>query len=1108
MCPRLNITCGSMAFLYKRFLRGKLALIPIVAVLFQLLGGITLHSQAGVFSTALEPSNIYRTFYANLSFSALVMASSSGSVAVSGSDAFGNYFEVGYVDLAGGVISRHRFSLSSSPRAIASDGDAGLYYAVGMAGGEVAVYSSRSGAVTYIQASRYSVERLAIGVSGSGEPYLAALDSMGTLYMYRASRGGWAELGPVRSTAIYNYTEGRVLDISPLEVVSGGVRRTDPSLILALYSPPTAILRFNVTNETGHQVDGAVISAYPVKPYSSIAIQGITDQSGMASLELPILDQFSYYIINITHPLYITESIAVNLSRKDSGQVITYLVTMRRGAGEVVGYRPPATLSIASIIDITGAPEEIRIGGGVILPVRPLAVKLVRPEQAPGSWAYLGIIAGQGYDGYLWISLIYFDRDLNPLRISPEGYVYYSLPPAERVWIGYDDSGSGVMAILSSGKAVYLQYDQRRGYHVAFWSIEIPGGLSAAYYRNGVLIAVDSSGRMHIYRVSPGSSMECTRGSEYLGIPIGPGVGVGIDPSGNAYIATENSLYIVSGVYSIAMDRCPLDAVRLSAGVLVRDLVSSYAIPLDGYIYIYERGSLVARSRLVNGSSVVYLPQGDFDAIVVSSAIEYRTRISVPQSSADLRGPTLYRVSINPYYTNPESPYTVGLNRVPPGLSLVIDNRTEIITTDSPTDILIEPGNHSVILRSGDLVLARGYLNIERPGPVDLVLTAELASLNISVSIQGQPTAPPGSLGIRLSAEGPLIRGDLGYVRPGEVLRLPLGVYRVSSESIFFYPAEYVVGLARGGSGEVLNIVLRPREVPVKITVVDDLNISVPGVVVSLYRMPRGEKIFTGATQDDGSITIPSILFGDYIASLEPSNRSLYVPGNLSVRVDRQDIVLRINRTLQPVTINLRDPISGSLVAPIRITIYMGNKTIYTQDISARNSSISLLLPHGVARIAVEPASQQSPYSPIDESREIVVGNNTIELIIQRRIVAIAIRVLNDLGSPVQGARISLRSVENPSVEVTAVTDSDGRLELRIPYTIYTVEAIAQGYNRLETTYAADRDTMEIRLQPTIINLITRYTIVYILIGIAVGMIITARILGRYVERKMREEAI
>lgn len=1104
----LSVKTRGLAGRVWAFSRGKLALIPILAVLIQMLVSIAPYSQASAFSTPLEPSNIYRSFYANLSFSASAMASSAGSVAVAGSDESGYYFEVGYADLAGGTISRYRFSLPSSPRAMASDGDAGLYYAVGMAGGEVVVYSMRLGSVSYIQASRYSVERLAIGVGGSGEPYLAALDTNGTLYMYRATRGGWAELGPIRSTAIYNYTEGRVLDISPLEALAGGFRRADPSFILAVYSPPTAILRFNVTNETGYPVDKAVISAYPVNPYSSIAIQGITDQDGFASLELPIIGQATYYVINITHPLYITESIAVNLSRRDAGQVITYLVTMRRGDGEVVGYRPPAMLSIASIIDITGAPEEIRIGRGVILPVKPLVVKLVRPEQSPGSWAYLGIVVGQGYDGYLWISIIYFDRDLNPLNISPEGYIYYSLPPAGQAWIGYDDSGVGVMVILSSGRALYLQYDQRRGYHIAFWSIEIPGGVSAAHYRNGVLIAVDSSGRAHIYRVNPGSSMECTRGSDYLGIPIGAGVGVGIDPSGNAYIATKNILYIVSGAYSIARDRCSIDAVRLWAGVTVREPISSYVLPLDGYIYIYEEGSLVARSRLVNGSSIAYLPQGEYEALVVSSTIEYRIRISVPRSTADLVGPTLYRVSINPYYTNPGSPYTVGLNRVPPGLSLVIDNKTEIVTTGSPIDILIERGIHSVILRSGDLVLARGSLNIERPGPVDLVLTAELASLNISISIPGGSIAPPpGSLRIRLYAEGPLIVGDLGYVGLGEVLRLPLGVYRVSTESDFFYPAEHVIGLSSRDSLEVLNIDLRPREITVRIHVIDDLNTSVSGVVLSLYRKD-GVKIFEGVTQDDGVITIPGVVFGDYIAIIEPSNRSLYMPVNHSITIDRQDIVLRISRTPQPVLISLRDPISGSLVSPIRITIYMGDRPLYSQDIPAKNNSIALLLPHGRARIAVEPVSQQSPYSSMDISREIVVGNNTIELIIQRRILGVTIRVLNDLGSPIQGARIIMRSAENPTIELTTVTDSNGEAELRIPYTIYIVEATAQGYNRLETTYAMDRETLEIRLQPTIISLIMRYTTIYTLIGIAVSIIIAARILGRYIERRMREEAI
>ena len=1070
----------------------------------------------------LKPYNLYSTWYSDLSIQASVLASipGRGVVAVSGSgNSSGEYFlEVLSIDSASRAIHRSRYAVSGTPTTMISDGDSGSYIAVGSDRGEVIVYNAQDMRASYIQASRYPVKRLSVGVGASGDPYLAVLDAQDYLYLYRATRGGWAEVGPRESTAVYNYTRSSVLDISGTEVVSGNLRRVDPSLLLMIYTPPLLRVSFTVYNETGYPIQNATVTASLARPRATedLVFQSISDQNGTAFLSLPLIDPGgTLYRVNITHPEYETVNMDIELNQAMLERtLVEYRVVMRSGQGEIVPIVKGIIPSYAVLLDTSGAPESIRFGRSLLLGIEPIYVKLIRPSIIGTQWVYLGVIVGYRGDQFV-AAFTYFDQDLNPVPAKTQagfrGYVWYILPstPQDRVWIGYDDNGRGVSVILSSGRVYYFLYNDQRGFHIAFWGIDIPGSIVAADYRNGALVTIDSYERLHINRVDPSASVECTRSGDYLGVPIGPGVGafVGV---GNSYIGTSSRIYIIDALNSIVSSKCSIDLVRVYPRVPVSDIISNYSIGVnDGYIDVYEGGNLVARGPIANGSSTLYLPRGSYSARVSSSMVEYTGTLVVRGSSIDLPGPTLYRVNLSLYYYAPESPYTVTLTRVPPGLTLYIDDRISATTTDGSLELLLEGGGHRASLVSGGVELARGEFVVNKSGRLDLVLRAYTATLNIRLGVLGARAleTPTASITLRLFAEGPLLRGDLGAIRPGLPVTLPLGVYRVVATSPFFYQEEVLFGIMGQGVARHLEVLLRPREIQASLLVVDDLGSPVPNASVSIVDMASNLTILSGVTSDDGVLTIPRIFVGVYSISIEPSNQSLYTGYTGILRVDRQDLVVSINRTRQQVTLVLTDPISGSLASPVRVSIYMGDRLLYRGEPSG-NVIPNLSLPHGTARIVVEPAGRGDIYTRLERDVSIAVGGGRVEVALSRRIVDYTISVVNDLGQPIQGASITIKSLENPAIEVISTTGDDGKAVIRLPYGSYEAVITAQGYNKLEQPLPTGVQSVELRLQPTLLNLLSRFTIAYIAIGMVAAIIIMARMARRYIERKASEEAI
>jgi hypothetical protein len=903
--------------------------------------------------------------------------------------------------------------------------------------------------------------------------------------------------------------------------------RVDPSLILILYTPPRVSITFRVTNEGGYPIANATISANLSSPAPSrqIMFQVLTGRDGTASLELPILDPYdTTYNVKISHPEYISEILILRIKYLGERPLVSIIyrgitseagviqIIMRRGLGELIPISPLPNVTLASIVDLRGAPGEIRIGKPIPIFITPIAMRFVRPDISDVPWSYIGIIVGCCIEGSPVALFLYYDQSLNLLQAGGMDYRWYILPePFNKVWIGYDDNGLGVTVILSSGKAYYFLYDRVRGYHTAFWGVDIPvKSIYTAFYRNNALIAV-GDGVLHIQRLSPLTSMPCTRGGDYLGIPLGLGVGISISPDGISYIVTTNSVYVIWGLVSIIANRCPLNMVRVWASIPVKDLVSSYILPIsEGYVDIYEDGSLVARSRIYNGSSVLYLPSGMYDAMVMWSVSSYSSRISVSNSTLDLRGPALYRVNISTYYYNPESLYTVSLQRAPPGLKLVIDDRIEGVLRDGPISMLLPGGMHSASLIWGDAVLARGFFNVSNPGSIDLVLIADLAILNISISVLGSPgLAPPlKDVRIRLFGMGPLLNSDLGSIRPGEVIKLPLGIYRIVVESPFFYTYETIFSLREAGSIVNIPIFLRPREISVKLVVVDDFGSPIANATISISRIGSDLQVFTGSTSSDGTALIPKVSFGDYLVSVKPANESVYTAYQSVLRIDRQEITLSLNRTRHPISIAIVDPLSGRPIAPLGVTIYVEDRPVYSVNVDT-NMTFNVSIPFGNARIVIKPSQQaQRIYSNVENNVSIDVGGGRLEVMLVRRIYEITLKIVNDIGQPVQGAMIVVRSAENQSIRFTGISDAGGVIRLRLPYSIYMLEITAQGYNRLEGTLTLDKDSLTFQLRPTLLNLIQRYVVIYIVVGIVVTMALILRYLRRYIERKIREEAI
>ncbi|MEM2203947.1 MAG: carboxypeptidase-like regulatory domain-containing protein [Sulfolobales archaeon] len=1106
-----------MVVWYKGLLILAIIMLPILPLY------VTNAQQASKALSVMEPYSLYSTWYTDLSIQANMFASipGRGIVAASGFDASseGYFLEVLSMDSPSRTIYRSRYALSGIPTTIASDGDRGSYIAVGTDRGEAVVYNTWEGRASYIQASRFPVKRLSIGVGIFCNPILALLDSQGYLYLYRVTRGGWAEIGPRESTAVYSFMRSAILDISSTEVVYGAVRRVDPSLLLAIYTPPSLDVALVIYNETGYPISDAVVTASLAKPKATkgLVFQSISDQNGSAVLSLPLIDPSStLYIVNITHPEYETESIAIELNQYMLEKTpIEYMVIMRSGQGEVTQIVKSAVPTYAVLLDATCAPESIRFGKPLLLDIKPVYAKLIKPNVAGVPWTYLGIIVGYREDLFV-AAFIYFDQNLNPVPVKIqnryEDYVWYILPTpsSSGVWVGYDNNGRGVSVILDSGRAYYFLYNDQRGFHVAFWGIDIPGSIVAADYRDGVLIAIDSSGKLHINRVDQSTSIECTRGDDYLGVPVGPGMWTSAG-FGRGYLATPSRVYVINALQDIAFSRCSIELVRIYPRVFVTGVVSNYSIGVtDGYIEIYENDSLVARGLIINGSSILYLPRGSYIARVLSGAIEYVSSLVVSGSTIDLPGSILYRVRLFLYYYNPESPYAAMLAMVPPGLMLSIDGKINTTTVEDPLDLMLEGGEHYALLIGDGIELARARFTVSRSGDINIIFRVNTAMLNISVGVLGADvTKPPEeSISIKLFAEGPLLRGDLGTIKPGSPVVLPLGIYRVIAASPFFHEGEALIGITEPGSINNLEVLLRPREIQVNLMIVDEFGVPVPNAGVSIINMISNIRIFSGITSSNGTITIPRIFFDRYLILIEPFNQSLYIGYRGVLNIDRQDLVVSINRTRYQVTIALIDPISGDLVSPVRVLVYMGDRLMYSEELSPGGATTTVLLPHGNARIVVEPAGQGSIYTATEKEVDIVVGGGRIEVSLNRRVMSYTISVIDDTGQPINGAGITIKSLENPAVEFTWKTGNDGKAEISIPYGSYRVTVVAAGYNTLEEPLPVGERNLVLKLQPTLLNMLSRFIMVYVAIGMVATVIVLMKIARRYMERRAEEEII
>jgi hypothetical protein len=111
--------------------------ILLLALIVDLeLSYITIYSQPqqGLEGSRLEPSNIYRVSYAELSISAIAASAAAGAgvVGVAGQSASGGYvFEAIHIDRGSKTFNRYPYMLSGKPTSISSDGDYGGYIAVG-----------------------------------------------------------------------------------------------------------------------------------------------------------------------------------------------------------------------------------------------------------------------------------------------------------------------------------------------------------------------------------------------------------------------------------------------------------------------------------------------------------------------------------------------------------------------------------------------------------------------------------------------------------------------------------------------------------------------------------------------------------------------------------------------------------------------------------------------------------------------------------------------------------------------------------------------------------------------------------------------------------------
>lgn len=452
---------------------------------------------------------------------------------------------------------------------------------------------------------------------------------------------------------------------------------------------------------------------------------------------------------------------------------------------------------------------------------------------------------------------------------------------------------------------------------------------------------------------------------------------------------------------------------------------------------VYRGGREVMRLEPAEVPALLYLPPGSYVLVASSEALgtlSATVAVGGPQPAEAVLDYRAYRVCVS--VESPGDP-VFGLMRGPvAGARVVLEPlwegppRYALATGDGGSACaLVREGVYAYVAEAPGYECRTGSLTVAGPANVTLALRPRLHELSLTVLDEATGRPVPAAITVvpqEPAAEAVVYRAATYPL----ILRLPAATYEVSVEAEGFKP-EVLTGVTPPAN---LTVRLSREVVELKLTVVDELG-PAPGAYVNVTSLDTGESFVIHLMDAEGEVLhlqtgdYAFTVFGDY-----------WEPTSAEVRVTSltETVELEARRRFVSLTLDLVDGYTGEPVRGVRAEAVLLDPP---QNLTlALEPGATLRVPAGVYRVTVPGTATHVGTS----FREALLEDAELRVELGRRFYVLTVRVLDEEGTPLDAARISLRGKETGrELEIPV---RGGVLEIMLPADTYEVSAFARWF--------------------------------------------------------------
>lgn len=485
------------------------------------------------------------------------------------------------------------------------------------------------------------------------------------------------------------------------------------------------------------------------------------------------------------------------------------------------------------------------------------------------------------------------------------------------------------------------------------------------------------------------------------------------------------------------------------------------------------------------------------DHLIILRNIESLIKEGKPTDLESIRVPKLY-VKVNPPEGLPLNGTRVSL--IYPGGTL------EKILEKSNTAVfpnILPHENYTLVVNYTKPYVNKVVLNITPTEYKDIHITVDLTyklyslTLNIRDSISGTEIVAPYDVLIdnkvvlknikKSTLTIPVVYGNHTIiVRPAS------GYENVYEESTIH---TYVTGHTTA------NITLARKRFTLNVVVMDKYSKRLLAPVV--VEVVKGVSKIIGFGGTKASFMLP---YGNYVIHVSPLKgySNIYLPTTASVTLNKPSTVtLVLERVRYTLNISIKDVTTGVLAG--LFDVYVNGSKVA----SGVRSLTNVTLPYGVYVVSITPGSKYASVYSTPRPQTVKVFNNTeVVFKLSRKFFKVKIIVVDDVGAPIKNAEVKFFSIDKGAYVSTLLTDASGTVQGSLFYGGYRIDVVAKGYYPVQRNIILNKDTeLTITLQPQLLTVIMRYSIVIIVVCIAaVAIVAILKVKTKIAERLPKEE--